>query len=152
MLINLYKTSSDRLKLDKILTLVKSLTNVTLKDSPNSLTDPTIIVGTFENWNTVNYIYIPDFGRYYFVKDKRELQGGRIEYICHVDVLTTNQTGVLNLNAIVNRSSSNGNKYIVDGEVGVLNYRSQNIINFPDDKKFNTSLTYILTVAGGEVT
>ena len=149
MQVTLYATASDRRKLNKTLVLIADKDNVTLKDSPNSLTDPTIILGTFTNWKQCNMVYIPDFGRYYFVNDIRELSGGRLQLMCHVDVLMSNQQSILNLNAIVDRSSNSGNQYLVDSEQGVLNYRKQEIINFPADKRFNSSLQYILTVAGG---
>lgn len=146
----LYGTSSDRRKLNKTLTTLNEYNNVVLKDSPNSLTDPTITVGTFSTWKQCNYMYIAEFGRYYFVNDIRELSGGRIEIVAHVDVLMSNKERIKALKAIINRSSSVANSYLVDGEQGVLNYRNQKILNFPVANKFNQSLQYVLTVAGGE--
>lgn len=144
----LYATSSDKRKLNKALTPLQSMSDVTIKDTPNSITNPVIIVSTFPTWKQCNYVYIEEYGRYYFVDDMQVLAGLRVELTCRVDVLMSNRDYINNLNAIVSRSSLS-NDYLVDSEQGMLNYRTQKIINFPDNRKFNTSLQYVLTVAGG---
>lgn len=149
MNIVLYSTLDDRRKVDKSLSQLTSYSNAIIKDSPNSLTDPIIRVNTFSQWNSCNYAYIEEYGRYYHVNDIREIHGGMLELICHVDVLKSNKTDIMNLSAIVERGS-NSNPYLVDNEQEILNYRSQHIINFPTANSFSDSFDYVLTVAGGE--
>lgn len=149
MVIKTYTTASDPRKVDKALRLLNQFDNVVIKDLPDSLTDPVIVSSVNENWTNVNYIYIEEYHRYYNVVDVRKLFGGRIEIVCHVDVLMSNASRIKSLKAIVSRSTSSGNPYLVDGERSLLNYRTQRIINFPTNKQFNSELTYVLTVAGG---
>ena len=144
-----YKTSSDRRKLNKALTVILDSSNIYLKDSPSSITDPFMKISKFEHYDEINYMYIEEFGRYYFVDDIRPLFGKELEITGHVDVLMSNKNAILGLNAIVNRSSNVSNPYLVDGDLTMTNTRTQKILNFPANNKFDSNLTYVLTVAGG---
>lgn len=147
MNVTFYGTSSDRRSVNKTLTQIYSVSNLVLKDN-DSLTDIHIDVSSFSNWQQVNYIYVDSLNRYYYAKPE-PLIGNMIRFKCHIDVLMSHKQSILNLNAIINRSSSVSNDYLVDNEQGLLNYKTQHIINFPSNMAFNNSLTYILTVAGG---
>lgn len=142
-----YGTSSDKKSVNKQLTEIYS-DSIVLKDN-NSLTDVVIDAVIFDNWQQVNYVYVDSLRRYYYAKPE-PLIGNTIRFKCHVDVLMSNRESILNLNALINRSSSS-NEYLVDNEQALLNYKTQHIINFPTNMAFNNSLTYILTVAGGGV-
>ena len=147
MNVTFYATATDRRKLDKSLVQIHADSGVVLKDD-NSLTNVYLDVHAFSNWEQVNYIYVDAFRRYYYAKPE-PLKGGMIRFKCHTDVLMSNKDEILNLSAIINRSTSVPNDYLVDSEQGLLNYKTQRILNFPTSMSFSTSLTYILAVAGG---
>ena len=100
----------------------------------------------------VNYVYIPEYNRYYFVTDIINLTGGRYEIHCKVDVLTSFKDNILNLSCIVDKQSSkdNANMYLDDGSFVVQSKEFVDTINFPNG--FNDNGDFILITAGGGVT
>lgn len=100
----------------------------------------------------VNYVYIPEYNRYYFVTDIINLTGGRYEIHCKVDVLMSFKNDILNLSCIVDKQSSkdNANMYLDDGSFVVQSKEFVNTINFP--RGFNDNGEFILITAGGGVT
>lgn len=61
-----------------------------------------------------NYIYIPDFNRYYYVLDKVHVRTGIIDLVCKVDVLQSHYTEIINCPMIAERSDSTYNPLITD--------------------------------------
>lgn len=100
----------------------------------------------------VNYVYIQEYNRYYFVTDIINLTGGRYEIHCKVDVLMSFKDYILNLSCIVDKQSSkdNANMYLDDGSFVVQSKEFVNTINFP--RGFNDNGEFILITAGGGVT
>lgn len=100
----------------------------------------------------VNYVYIPEYNRYYFVTDIINLTGGRYEIHCKVDVLMSFKDYILNLSCIVDKQSSkdNANMYLDDGSFVVQSKEFVDTINFP--RGFNDNGEFILITAGGGVT
>ena len=100
----------------------------------------------------VNYVYIPEYNRYYFVTDIINLTGGRYELHCKVDVLMSFKDNILNLSCIVDKQSSkdNANMYLDDGSFVVQSKEFVDTINFPNG--FNDNGDFILITAGGGVT
>lgn len=100
----------------------------------------------------VNYVYIPEYNRYYFVTDIINLTGGRYEIHCKVDVLMSFKNDILNLSCIVDKQSSkdNANMYLDDGSFVVQSKEFVDTINFPNG--FNDNGEFILVTAGGGVT
>lgn len=100
----------------------------------------------------VNYVYIPEYNRYYFVTDIINLTGGRYELHCKVDVLMSFKDYILNLSCIVDKQSSkdNANMYLDDGSFVVQSKEFVDTINFP--RGFNDNGEFILITAGGGVT
>ena len=102
--------------------------------------------------SNVNYVYIPEYNRYYFVTDIINLTGGRYELHCKVDVLMSFKDYILNLSCIVDKQSSkdNANMYLDDGSFVVQSKEFVDTINFP--RGFNDNGEFILITAGGGVT
>lgn len=100
----------------------------------------------------VNYVYIPEYNRYYFVTDIINLTGGRYEIHCKVDVLMSFKDYILNLSCIVDKQSSkdNANMYLDDGSFVVQSKEFVDTIDFP--RGFNDNGEFILITAGGGVT
>lgn len=100
----------------------------------------------------VNYVYIQEYNRYYFVTDIINLTGGRYEIHCKVDVLMSFKDDILNLSCIVDKQSSkdNANMYLDDGSFVVQSKEFVDTIDFP--RGFNDNGEFILITAGGGVT
>ena len=92
-------------------TLTKTV-NCILKEG-TSLINPTLIFDRKAIGHTYNYVYIPDFGRYYFVGDP-VYDNARIEYPCRCDVLASFKTEIGASSHYILRCASDSNGYIID--------------------------------------
>ena len=72
---------------DKDFTTIDTLTG-TLKEE-TSITNPTIRISYNGALQNVNYFYVPQFQRYYFVTDIRSIRNNIWDISGHCDVLTT---------------------------------------------------------------
>ena len=83
------------------LTLVTTLTG-TLREGTD-LINPTIRV-ELATLPTFNYVHIPEFNRYYFVRGITSVRNKIWDITLHVDVLMTYRTQILSLTAEVDRN------------------------------------------------
>ena len=74
----LYKNTSDNRVLNKSITLVKEV-DIELKDD-NNVISPIIKLHRFDGCEEVNYLYIEEFSRYYYVNSARPLVGNLISF------------------------------------------------------------------------
>ncbi len=81
----LYRNTSETNAVEKSLTEIKTEQG-TLKNSVE-LAELSIVFNFFSEWKDFDYIYIPDFGRYYFVRSKRLVNKSLVGVSCVVDVL-----------------------------------------------------------------
>lgn len=98
----------------------------------------------------INYAYIPDFGRYYFITDYK-IEGDTIYIFMHVDVLQTYKQIILKSDCIAERSSSNFSIGLTDEFIKAENGYRYNVSKFPYTFGGANSC-YILTVTGGDHT
>ena len=130
MQVILGNTSSDHRKLNKNFNQVLTI-NAQLKTPENSILNPVSIV-TGLNAN-INYLYIPQFLRYYYVVDILPMEGGRSQITCKVDPLMSHRDSIKNVGALVARSSSGkGSPYLIDDKIKTLNYDSFSVKKFPN--------------------
>jgi hypothetical protein len=115
-----------------------------LKDD-TSVLDPVIIIQTSDNIYTYNYMYISDFGRYYFINDIVSLNNNRWMIKAHVDVLETYKSSILANEAVIRRQDKLFNLYLDDSDFHVLNYERVQTLKFPANA-FSKNLTYVLVV------
>lgn len=95
----------------------------------------------------INYCYIPDFGRYYFI-EKYVIEGDTVTLYMHVDVLYTYRLTILNSQCIAERSSSHYNVNLNDNMIQAEQGYRYNISQLPYE--FDPSSgSYILMVTGG---
>ena len=145
MTIDFYKNHSEKNRLDKDLTSVTSMTGE-LKENC-SIIDPIIkIVGNVGTFAAVNYMYIAEFGRYYFINNVISINNDICEVHAHVDVLSTYKDQIRSQNAIVSRQERKWNLYLNDGVFKT--YQNPYIITKAFTSGF-TSQHFILTIAGG---
>ena len=145
MKINLYKTTSENEKIDKQLknkiTLTGSLKNET------DVINPTIIF-EIENPTDYNYVYIEDFGRYYYITDFKSIRTGIWEVRMHVDVLFTYRSKIKALSAIIDKQQGSAltTELYNDGSFKVREDNFIEIVNYPSG--FNDVGEFILLTAG----
>lgn len=111
MRVILYKNQSEPERMDKNLVLVKE-TNCDLLEGC-SMVDPILILQSNAPI-LANYAYIPDFGRYYFIKDNINEQGKIWSLKMHCDVLSSFKNGIRNSLATIDRNEFDFNLYIPD--------------------------------------
>ena len=129
-------TKADPRKIDKSISWGQTLTSVWLKEG-TSLLKPTFIL-TFEKddlsidrrlteFNSYNYVFVPDLGRYYFISNITFDTGARLVIECTVDVLKTYASEILSKKCIVTRQEKKNSKMYVDDRIVLRADRQQYI-------------------------
>ena len=142
----LYTNTSPRNYLNKTLTTISTVSGV-LKDE-TSIVNPTIIIEYSGIPEEANYLYIAEFGRYYYIEDISSVRNGIIEIICSSDPLMSFNTDIKNCSGIIRRtqSASHYNMLIDDGSFRTYANPYIRTVKFPNGF---TNATFLLAVAGG---
>ena len=140
-----YKNASEDNRLIKTITQI-STGSGTLRE-PCNMVDPSILTAIADVSN-INYAYIADFGRYYFIRkitvDRENLY--RIDM--HVDVLMSNKTALLDCKGVINSSTKvNANNYLNSDTWVRTEKDTTTIMRFPSG--LSTDGNFILITAGG---
>lgn len=145
MEITLYKTSEENNKIDKTLSEPYNMTGSLRNES--SVIRPSILI-EIENPTKYNYMYIPDFGRYYFIKEMTSVRTNLWRLDCEVDVLKSYANEIKTLTVIIdkNKDYSRTNQYLDDGSFIIENKNTIEIKNFSSG--FNDEASYVLVTAG----
>ena len=148
MEVKLYTNYSENFVIGKSISLLETV-QCTIKDSL-SVEKPILRLQYSGNIKKVNYVYIEELKRYYFVKEKYTLTGERYELHCDIDVLESFKDSILSLLCIVDKQENNNlsNMYLNDGSFVTLSKQFNRVVTFPNG--FNDEGTYILICAGGE--
>lgn len=145
MLVVFGNTLNDSNNLVKHFTTIKEV-NVNLKKD-TSIINPVFEISYTElpNLKNVNYCYVFDFGRYYYVDNIEMGVGGIMNVNCSVDVLMSFSDSIKNIEGTVKRSENLINGYIIDDNYKSLSY--SNIVT----KKFPNAMendTFVLMTVG----
>lgn len=116
-----------------------------LKDN-TSVLKPEIEILSSDNITAYNYLYISEFGRYYFIDDIVSVNNNRWIVSAHVDVLETYKTAILSNDAVIKRQQNKYNTYLNDPEW--LVYAYEDVVAYKFTSPFNKNLKFILAVAG----
>ena len=144
MNVTLYNYTGDRRQLSKYLgTAIASVTILAITDTTNIIR-PTIIIDT-RAFN-FNYVYIPDFGRYYYVDNIQLLNGQRIALQLSCDVLMSHAEKIRSSQCIADRSTSDVNPYLVDRTIPSRD-DAKVYVRKMGSSPFTTT-SYVLQVAG----
>ena len=151
MTVTLYKNTSDKRNLNKVITEIKSV-SATAKGEINIIF-PTLILEYFSN--DFNYCYISDFNRYYFVKSITLLTGQRVQIDLTVDVLMSYKEEIKKLTVNVLRYENIEPTYLTDSRIPLFSDTVQKVIEFPEnifnlENPSENSKNFLLTVAGGD--
>ena len=139
------KNNSDKRCLTKTLSNPLQVTGVSLYDS-TSVTAPVLKVsGGPSKIATYNYVYIPDFNRYYYITDFT-VENGYILVSCKVDVLMSYATQIKACPCIAGRQEKKYNFYLNDNEFKTYQYTKQFVHSF--NSPFTKQSEFILTVQG----
>lgn len=147
----LYQNSAEVNRLDKreFLVNVGTLSGVLREEC--SLLSPSIVYQS-ENIPTYNYVYIPTFNRYYYVKTLSSVGKNlwRMELNC--DVLMTYKDSIYMLDGIIGRQEHDFNPNLIDTEIPTQNDPLVEVIDIPstafDVQNTESGYNFILTVIG----
>ena len=153
MTINLYKIISEKNSVTKEteagkLTASYTLTG-TLKNN-TSIINPTIRVEVNSGIVTCNYAYIPEFSRYYFIRDIVNVSNNLWEISMHCDVISSFWNEIKTNSAILNRveSASFSSPLLTDNRLPLSSTTQTDIIEGSTVYSRDTMST-LLIVPGG---
>lgn len=144
MIITLMNNTSEYNALNKSLNEVVTIEGV-LRDE-SSIIDPVIKTSNIDNYvGTINYAFIPNFNRYYFITNVESVQNNIWKISMHVDVLYTYRYEIEHNHAIIERNETDYDLKLNDG----LFKTQQNprIAQFPFPNGFD-HWDFVLAVAG----
>lgn len=144
MQVEIYTNNSADNVVTKNITLITTLTGTLRKEC--SMLDPVIEVQGMSNATAAicNYAKIESFGRYYFVKNIT-LKGNLWVLTMHVDVLSSFQTPLKSLDAVIARQENRYNLYLRDGYFKTYANSHISVEKFPGS--FDTQ-QFIFAVSG----
>lgn len=144
MNIVLYINASEINAVDKNLTELTTLTG-TLREQ-SSIIDPIITISDIDSYvGQMNYAYIPQFNRYYFITNVESVRNNLWRVSFHVDVLYTYRVEIRANSAIIER---NENEYDLKLNDGLFRtQQNPRIKQFPFPSGFNR-WNFVLAVAG----
>lgn len=146
MTIQLCNTTDENNVINKTIATVDTVT-ATIK-SNSSIINPTLILEYKVPLIGVNYVFIPDWNRYYFVKDMIVTTGGRYEIDLSVDVLQSFKDKILKCGVILSDTEQTGLNNYLPSESFVVNCKHKtDVVNFSNGLLDNGE--YILITAGG---
>lgn len=145
MIIKLYNNSSEKNVVNKVLSNEIMLTGALRFES--NIHNPVITIDIAEIIG-YNYAYIPDFNRYYFIREVTSVRTGfwRLDMIC--DVLMSFKESILNSYGIIDHTRETEiNSYMRSNIWQTMVKDKTDILNFPNG--LLDSGEYILITAGG---
>ena len=150
MEINLFRCTAENERVDKTSFITsRFVMNGTLR-SESSIINPVI---TIEKSNPAiqhyNYMYIPEFKRWYYINDIVSVRNNLWEIHAHVDVLYTWGADIKSMYGVADKLEdiTNANVYFDDGSFIMDSRNDIEVKEFPNGLNENGS--YILICAGG---
>lgn len=144
MNIILYQNISEYNAVNKTINKLTTLTGTLREES--SIIDPIITISDIDSYvGSMNYAYIPEFNRYYFITNIETIRNKLWRVSFHVDVLYTYREQIKSNSAIIERNETQYDLKLNDG----LFKTQQNprIAQFPFPSGFNT-WNFVLAIAG----
>lgn len=141
------KNSSDKRALSKNLSSGHTVSAI-ITDNCDIL-NPTLELDYFASISDMNYMYISDWKRYYFIDKLEVIKGSRCIIHGHVDVLMTYKSKILECSAVVCRQQSKGNYYLNDYVYKTRQYKITTVQEFPNSI-FTENGDLVLAVSGSE--
>ena len=143
--INLYKNGSGVNHTNKNL-ISYGTVNCEFKNTVN-VEKPIITISASDYYDDVDFIYIPQFGRYYYAHADAG-RGAVITYNCESDPLMSFRAQLLNCPVVVSRNPWKYDMYIADPNLPVESRTVKSILKFPNNPFNGNFNSYILTTLG----
>lgn len=145
MTIELCINNSEVNKINKSITVGATVIG-SLRNESN-IVDPTVLINA-DNPTGYNYAYIPDFGRYYYIKDITSVRTGLWTLQLQSDVLMSFASQILACSGILDETTATGkNNYLRGRNWIALEKSKTDILTFPSG--LNDEGEFILITAGG---
>lgn len=144
MTLDLMYNTDDHNVINKNPTVLESYEYVVGNGS--SVIDPIFILHDDIDVTESNYCYVPAWGRYYYINDMITNANGLWELHCHVDVLMSFASGILDNDALIARQENDYNLYLPDGRLKTVDIPLIQTLLFPDG--FGNNRTNILILSG----
>ena len=147
MEIKLYITEDSDTVMNKDLTLIATF-DIQMRDTQN-VSAPILILGEIAgvDLKTVNYAYIDEFKRYYFIRTITVGQNNIYTLTMECDVIETYKEDILNSSALISRRVAAGDY----GDMAVSSEVRKEVEVFKSTRGFNEDKTIILSTVGTEV-
>lgn len=146
--VTLYKNYSNANVLNKELNEINILPGVLREGS--SLIDPVILLQASApgfHANHVNYLWIEEFNRYYYITNIISVNNTLWEIHCHVDVLMSYKEDIKKQVGIIAKQENNFNMYLDDGSFMTYQNPKIQLKTFSNPTPFETQ-EFVLIVAG----
>lgn len=124
-----YLNKSDKRYLNKNIELKYDNIPIQILE-PSSVVRPRLRVSSGLIGQGVNYLYVTDLERYYYIKDWI-MENGHVTLECEVDVLMSFNSSIKTQNVIVKRNERLFNMYLEDGQYKVQNRTAVRTVVFP---------------------
>lgn len=146
MEVQLLSTTSENNTIGKKYSSVATI-SATLKDN-SSIIHPVLIFNFSGDIYDMNYMYIPEWKRYYYIRDIVLLTGGRYQIAADCDVLESFKADILKMSVVLDGTESTGSNKYLPSPVFIPNIKnSTDIIEFPSG--LLETGEFILITAGG---
>lgn len=147
MEILLYTTQDADTVMNKTLEL-KYTIQMEIKDSQN-ITQPTIALMEYEDMklDEVNYAYIPDFNRYYFIRSYNVAPNQIYHLALECDVIETFKEEIIQSQADISRVIEEGD-YL---DVGTINEVRKEAEIYESDKGFSDEFSILFSTIGQDI-
>lgn len=152
MTVKLFNNKSDKRNLIKNIREIKTVSATAKGDI--SVVSPVLMLN-YTDMSDVNYCYISELKRYYYIKNFTYLTGKRIQVNLEIDVLMSYADEIKSLKVNVLRYSGIRPTYISDGRIPLYSNTKQYVITFPDNifnltEPKESDKNFLLNIAGGE--
>ena len=143
--VSLYRNNSGNKYMNKSLT---HLGDVTCEfKNIIDVRNPEIVIAATDQYDIVNYVYIPHFNRFYYAKPAGN-RGQVITYSCKSDPLMSFKNQILSCPAVIRRNPWKYDMYIPDPDLPVESRTVKSILKFPNDHFNGNFNAYIITTLG----
>ena len=155
MIANFYKCTVDKNHVTKVSASdIVSSVNVEIITPADNILDPILKLSSNKVDNQVNYVYLTDLHRFYYI-NKWDMENGYITAQLHCDVLASWKTPLLASEVIVKRNESSYNTYLNDEQMKVYAPKRVKTIEFqngfdPNVQAFYLAVTNAEGAEGGE--
>lgn len=152
MTVSLYNTSDPNNKLNKSLSAVQESISA-VPTQGVSLLAPSLILDYVEAYLGANYIYISEFGRYYYITDMKVDIGKKIYIYCSVDPLMSFSAEILSCPVVITRNEGIGRPTMIPDSMLPVNPSAKRTtsIKMSDTSAsldVNGTTCYLLTTIG----